>query len=114
MGGVTQEAVTSLKNTCGTTRSTLKKLLVEVFFLTLADGRFRIFSNIRPLEKSVGLKNAPGYMTMSTRIVGCIWLRTDASVCSQMYHGHSRQHTFRGVERSKNFESTHLRLHPPS
>ena len=111
MGGVTQEAATSLKNTCGTTRSTLNELLVEVFFLTLADGRFRIFSNIRPLEKSVGLKNAPGYMTMSTRIVGCIWLRTDASVGSQMYHGHSCQHTFRGVERSKNFEST-LRLHP--
>jgi len=32
MGGVTQEAATTLKNTCGTTRSALKKLLVDVFF----------------------------------------------------------------------------------
>ena len=42
-----------------------------------ANGPFEFFRTFDPLESCVGLKNALGYMTRSTRVDGCE-LRTDA------------------------------------
>jgi len=66
---VTHEAATTIKNTCGITRSALKKLLVDVFFLTLAgihtgqaDGKQQLYwkmllFSVRPSSRS----NPPKY-----------------------------------------------------